>query len=297
MSNFKRVSTDTIPCWYELSWNEDQGIILRIHQDFVNQNGPIVEDAPIVRHFAERFKFKKFEGGFEKDFGFNDSLKFLGRAGEFVEFLVSIPRVMKPEGKCPMCGGFGKDKLAWQRVRCLYCDGEGVSMRYDYTEAYAISTSLSALFRYMEFPNFITRCSMPQLITVKTVTLTGDFCGCEVAGEYSREVTQWMQKHGQGDIPEMIAAMQSAWSIMDGGMKSFYEHSFRAYLSNDKGWLCTSCPGNACGLHPDHCAEHSMSRGEGFGFSSHNVDNPQQQIVLLASLAALHDLVRVDVGR
>jgi hypothetical protein len=247
-------------------------------------------DAPIVKDFVSKFNFAKFSGGFDADFGFEDPLKFLGKVGEFVEFLIPVPLCRKPIGPCADCEGTGKDEDSWEE-KCLHCDGEGVSMRYDYTEAYAVSASLTVLFRQLAFPEFETGCSLSQLMTVTTVTAREPHGG-SMGGQYSGRATAWMVKRGPGEIPEMAAAMRSAWEKMEGVVKSYYQHSFRAWLGDGAGWLCVGCPGDACGLHPEHTVSYDVARGCGYEFSCHNTDNPQQQLTLLASLAALHDLVR-----
>ncbi len=292
LRDFKMIRYDTIPCWYELSWREPQGIILRIHSDFVNKKGSISTNAPIVGHYAKEFKFTKFSGEFGKNFGFEDSLQFLGESDGFIEYLVPTPLVRKLGGKCKNCGGSGKDEENWNCV-CLHCGGEGKNIRFDYTEAYAVSATLTTLFEFMTFPQFETSCHLPQLITVKTVTIR-DSHGGSVGGEYSKEAVNWMKRHGPGEIPEMISVMRSVWTKMDGEMRDYYDHSFHAWLGDSDGWLCTDCPGDACGLHPDHNASYDMREGLGFGFGSHNTDTPQQQLTLLASLATLHDLMRKD---
>jgi hypothetical protein len=172
----------------------------------------------------------------------------------------------------------------------LHCDGEGKYIVYDYAEAFAVSATLSFLFEFMRFPEFETSCSLPQLMCINTVTIKGSHGG-STSGEYSQEAVRWMRRHGPGEIPEMVSVMRTVWEKMDGRMKDFYQHSFRANLSNDRGWLCTDCPGDGCGLNP---ASSYMDRDTGYEFSCHNTDTPMQQLTLLASLAALHDLMRKD---
>lgn len=293
LRNFKMIRMDTIPCWYELSWREEKDIILRVHSDFANATKQVPANAPIVTHFKNNFGFAEFSGEFGKNFGFEDSLLFLGEKERFQEYFVPTPLVRKDTGKkCRYCKGSGVSDL-FEDV-CSYCNGEGKEIRYYYAEAYAVSASLSLLFELMRFPEITTTCPFPQLMTVQTVTIRGPHGGT-VGGEYSREALDWMKIKGEGNIPEMISAMRTVWEKMDGRMMSFYEHSFRAYLDNNQGWLCTDLPGDACGIHPDHGAEYETRSGRGFEFSSHNVDTPQQQLTIIASLAALHDLMRRGV--
>ncbi len=290
MRDFKMVARNAIPCWYELSWR-GEGIVLRIHQDFVNEVKQFKADAPIVGHYAKEFGFSKFGHKFGENFGFEESLQFLGEANGFLEYTVPTPLVRKNTGKdCLSCDGSGKSGV-FEGEECLYCDGEGKKIVYDYTEAFAVSATLTTLFEFMNFPEVETSCSLLQLMSINTVTIKGSHGG-SIGGEYSREVVEWMRQRGPGEIPEMVSAMRVVWEKMDGRIMEFYEHSFRANLSNGVGWLCTDLPGDACGLHPSHNAGYGIERGTGYEFSSHNVDSPTQQLVILASLAALHDLVR-----
>lgn len=290
MRDFKIVTQDAIPCWYELSWRGKQGIVLRIHSDFAGRE-QIPDNAPIIGHYAKEFGFSKFGYKFGENFGFEESLRFLGEVNGFLEYAVPTPLVRKNTGEnCSSCNGSGKSEV-FEGEECLYCSGEGKDVVYDYAEAFAVSATLTVLFGFMMFPEVETSCSLPQLICVHTVTIKRSHGG-SIGGEYSREAVEWMRRCGPGEIPEMVSAMRVVWEKMDGRMMEFYEHSFRANLSNGVGWLCTDLPGDACGLHPSHNASYEIERGRGCEFSSHNVDNPMQQLVILASLAALHDLVR-----
>ena len=87
----------------------------------------------------------------------------------------------------------------------------------------------------------------------------------------------------------MIAAMWTVCERMEGKIPRFYQHSFEAYTQGNNGWLNVGCPGDATGLHPADC---QVDGTGGYQFSCHNVDQMVQQFMLLASLAALHDLAR-----
>lgn len=285
------ITRDTVPCWYELSWRGDEGIVLRIHVDYANAVKLIPADAPIVEDYTKDFGFSKFSGEFGRNFGFEDSLPFLGEKDGFQEYSIPTPLVRKATGKCPHCEGSGKDDLN-EGEKCLFCMGGGKNITYDYSEAYAISATLTTLFELMRFPEVETSCNLPQLMTIQTVTIR-DQNGGAVAGEYSKEAVKWLTTADRDNIIQnMVSAMKAVWGKMEGEIQSFYEYSFRVSLGDSQAWLCTDCPGDACGLHPHHNAGHDIQRGNGYKFASHNVDTPQQQLVILASLAALHDLMR-----
>jgi len=286
LENFKSILRERVPCWYELLWREQRGIILRIHTDFANSVEPIPINAPIVEYFRRDFGFAKFGRRFGEDFGFENSLEFLGKATEFMEYLIPTPLVRKlTDEVCHFCKGTGWDES--REDTCLYCNGERNEIKYDYTKVYAVSATLTVLFELMRFPGFETTSTFPQLICIQTETVKGPHGG-SLSGEYGQEVVAWLRRREPGEISEMVSAMRIVWEKMDGRMKDFDRLSFNANLSNN-GWLCIDCPGDRCGLNP---SSSYAKRGDGFKFSCHNTDTPMQQLVLLASLAALHDLVR-----
>lgn len=295
MEKIRLITWENVPCWYELSFREKgPAIILRIHQDFAKAFPSINNEAPIVLGLQERFNFKTFNGSFDKDFGFDGVFAREENQGEFLQFAVKIPRVRKLKGVCPRCGGSGEDKSL--NGRCLYCDGEGKEYFYDWEKLYAISASFTVVLGFLLHPKIETSCSLPQLMTVQTVTLK-DMHGGSLDGDYSISLCRWMDrlyKTGNSEIVEMTEAMKSAYGKMDGGLRSFYFSSFWARVAYEGGWLNVTCPGDACGLHP---ASTSVDRsGErGYEFSCHNVDDSMQQITLLAGLAVLHDKARKEI--
>lgn len=292
MSDIKCIRWNTVPCWYELSWRDKLGMVLRIHSDYASKNRKLSPDAPIVEDFIKRFGFSGFGAEFGKDFGFENSLRFLGEADGFLEYSIPTPLVRKiTDEKCFSCEGSGKN-IFYEEENCQFCDGGGRGITYDYANTYAVSATLTTLFTWMRFPEMETSCPLPQLMTVQTTTLQTSGHGSEMFGEYSREAVRWMRRRGAGHIPEMVLAMRSAWAEMDGRVKSVFVNDFRAYLSDDNGWLCTDCPGDACGIFPSH--QRTGDGDRGYEFSSHNTDNPMQQLTILASLAVLHDLIRKE---
>ena len=287
MDHIKTVIMDRIPCWYELSWRPEVGVILRIHQEFATGIEPIQQDAPILESFKSDFGFNEFGGEFGKDLGYENSLKFLGQVGQFLEYHVPACLCRKiSDQDCIFCDGTGKNEGC--EDQCLSCDGEGKNVVYDYKEAYAVSASLSTLFEYMRFPEIETSATNSQLMTIHTVTIQNPHGG-SIGGEYSEDVVNFLRERPVGLIPEMVKAMRDIWLKMEGKIPSFYDYDFRACTQGSDGWLNTSCPGDACGLHPSHG---SIGRHGGYEFSCHNADNMIQQMAMLASLAALQDLVR-----
>ena len=108
MHNIKTVILDRIPCWYEVTFRPTMGIVLRIHTDFAKGAKPIPDDAPILECFKQDFDFKSFGGEFGKDFGYENSLKFMDQSGQFLEYHVPACLCRKlSDTKCWKCEGTG----------------------------------------------------------------------------------------------------------------------------------------------------------------------------------------------
>ncbi len=297
---FKRITRDNIPCWYELSWQEKElAIILRVHQDFIENTAPVKQDAPIVIGLKEGFGFKKFTGSLNENFGFDDALEIQAPKDKFIEFLIRIPEIKKlTRRKCRSCDGTGKDEFR-AGEKCFNCSGKGREFDYDFMQAETISASLVVFFvlamlseKEKETSSFI-----PQLLTIQTIILR-DMHGGSLWGEYSLHLCKWLTSLWQGGhtpIPEMSRAMQTVYTKMFGPSDYIKDYDFRASVDYEWGWLNVNCPGDACGLNPNHNTDYDMKRGEGYKFSCHNVDNAGQQLTLIAGLAALHDRARREI--
>ncbi|MDP2946315.1 MAG: hypothetical protein Q8N61_02580 [bacterium] len=297
---FKRITRDSIPCWYELSWQKKEpAIILRVHRDFVESAVPIKQDAPIVIGLKEGFGFKKFTGSLNENFGFDDTLEIQAPKDKFTEFLIRIPEIKKlTKKKCRSCGGTGKGEFRADE-KCFSCNGKGKEIYYDFKQAETISASLTVFFTLTMYcgDEKETSSSIPQLLTVQTITQR-NMHGGSLWGEYSLHLRKWLAslwQDGCAPIPEMSRVMQTAYTKMFGPSDYIKDYNFRASVDYEWGWLNVDCPGDACGLHPEHGAEYDMKYGRGYKFSCHNVDNAGQQITLLAGLAALHDLARREI--
>lgn len=285
----KMLTRNNIPCWYKLSWdNEKCAIVLYVHKDFIRFTGEISSDSYEVKEFMEDFGFKKFYGGFDKDFGFDESFVFAGEDDDFVKFLINLPTVKKrTDDPCQYCNGSGEDFIG---QRCLFCGGEGKEYVYDKGAVYAMSATFSIFSTVSRFLEEETTSSVPQLLTVNTIT-TKDIHGGALCGEFSIFLCDWLRAHGPSIVSEMIGAMKNAYVKML-GPSYVHDHDFKAHIADNKGWLNVSCPGNACGLNPSWGSD--MYYGKGYEFSDHNVDTPMQQLVLIAGLSALSDKVYKD---
>lgn len=284
---------EDFPCWYELSWQEKKpAIILRIHEDFIKDFKPTSESSVLVRHFMEEFKFTDFAGNLNSDFGFNKALKFVKEKNDFSEFLIELPVVRKKASKtCSLCNGSGESSFLEEN--CLSCNGSGKQDTYNWQPTDEISASLSMLLSKLKLFERKTSASFPQLLTVQTVTQRSQNGGA-LGGTYGVSLCKWLRSLEVGiPLSEVVQAIKTAYSHMFAGLRGSDENNLKAYLNTEAGSLIINCPGNSCGLHPsDWCIE----EGQGYHFSSHNVDTSMQQLTLLSGLAALHDKARKEIN-
>jgi len=294
------ISRELTPCWYELSWKNEgdfkkyPALVLRIHQDFIKTLPSIPADAPIVNSYRENFELNHFEASLENNFGFDNALRNTGQHGEFTEFDIFIPVVYKLTGrKCPECRGRKKNR--YSGGECFYCEGTGKEHIFDWRAGEAIAATIAILFLLLSHHrDKKTSWLAPQLLTVQTM-VKRDIHGGSLWGQYSQPLVQWFSAFPPHTrIPEMEKAMQTAYEHIMGKKDYIREYDFRASVDYAGGWLNVSCPGDACGLNPNHGSEYEMKRGIGYEFSCHNVDNLAQQLTLLAGLAALHDRARAE---
>jgi hypothetical protein len=292
MSEIKIITRENIPCWYELSWQKSPAaIILRIHKKFIEffeSKIKLTVETPIVKKFMEEFRFPSFSGDFSKDFGFNSVFKKRKDEENFIVLAVNIPLIKIEKGKCDSCNGSGKDALFGGK--CTFCVGTGKEFSYDWLSAYAISATFTTLFVILDCCRIETDSACFQLIKINTETFR-DMHGGSLGGSYGIPLVNFLKRLGPNEgIAEMVEAMKIAHQRLFGELKKYSAYDFRVDLSNGRGWLNVSCPGNACGLNSDF--DSSFEENSGYDFSSHNVDSPMQQITLLSGLAALCDLAR-----
>lgn len=295
MEHIRMLTRDIIPCWYELSWAaEHKGVILRVHKDFIRDTPPLSDEAPIIKSYQKQFKFGTFNAGFDRDFGFDGAFLHLGEKDGFVEFFVKLPAfhyfIDKP---CERCEGTGKDKF--DDGECLKCGGNGLEHRYEWQELRKVSACFSVFLMLAHYPEVETTAQFPQLMTVRTITDSG-MHGGSLDGEYSLPLARWLASLPENyEIPEMTMVMRQAWEHMN-KLSNMDAYQIWNSIASEHGWLNVNVPGDACGLHPAHGGEYDMEDGWGYKFGCHNVDRPDQQLCLLAGLAALHDRARKEIN-
>lgn len=293
MGEIKLLTRENIPCWYELSFqNLNPAVIaLRVHNDFIKNAKPIPDNQWMVAGLKQEFGFTNFVGNFEGNFGFDGAFFRAGEIEEFAKFEVPIPLIRKERGICRECKGLGKDEFG----DCLWCMGEGKEYSLDWKPAHAISASFTVFSMWSRFPKKETSCPLPQLMTVQTIT-QAESHGGSLSGEFSIPLCDWLkqleEKANREVLEAVTEAMWSAYTEMFNRPKLYPKYQFRAWI-HDGGRLTLDCPGDACGIYIP--PESTWREGRGREFSCHNVDNPMQQITLLAGLAALHDKARREM--
>lgn len=284
---------EEVPCWYDLSWdNKRCSIILKIHKDFVTSLDWMGSKSPIVEEMKEEFEFESFSSDFSKNLGFDDVFKFEKETEHFYSYLIEMPSPsIAPCETCSLQMEFDfPDQFS--DILCPECWGRKQRIDTDWQTAYAISATFTIFFflPYNPAENPVSF-TYPQLINIQTCTLR-DMHGGSLSGGYLYPTGKWLASHKPGfEITSIKEAMISAYEKMHHEKQDDMNRicNFKATIDYENGWLNTSCPGDACGLHP----ERSPPNNEfGYRFSCHNVDTPFQQLTLLTGLAALCDEVR-----
>ncbi|MDO8498232.1 MAG: hypothetical protein Q7S44_00355 [bacterium] len=292
-SEIRDISLRDLPCWYELSWIESgPTLVLRIHEDFIENAYQMTPNSPIIRALAQDLDLGNFSGDFQGHIGFEEALKNQGKKDGFTEFALAVPQIKRiTDQECQWCGGSGQDDLRdWE---CLRCEGSGKGYEMDWHQAYTASASLTAFTVLLRLSEKDTSTLFPQLLTFQTITQK-DMHGGSLGAEVSFPLRQWLSRYaGSNTLPEVTRAMMATYDQMF-GLKDLDEYCFQMIIRED-GALMMDCPGNASGLHPDHQAINGIDRGYGYELACHNVDSPAQQLTLLAGLAALHDKARKEI--
>ena len=324
MSQCWHIKYNDVPCWYEIGFDSERtGIILRIQKDFLKYIPTLSQAAPIVAAFLKQFGFSRFDPDMEGEtFGFEGCFKRKKDDGSSIVWYVDIPVFEKRvyvtcshcqghknllEDVCSWCGGKGQ---VVELEVCSTCKNDPESVFYDdcheckgdrkiektfmdWQSLYSISATFTLFFQLMDFgldkENSISNKRF-QLITVNTVTIR-DMHGASLGGNYSKVLVRWLSSFPQDtEITEMSLAMKKVWTKLFNKCDRYEQSHIYAKVAYQNGWLNVNCPGDACGLHPG--SNTGFRPNEGYDFSCHNVDNPMQQLTLLAGLGALCDKVR-----
>ena len=291
MKDFKLLTREDLPCWYELSWQAaPPTILLRLHRAILKNLDIIKSDSPMVNGPAESLKLPAFQADFNADIGYGGVFKNSGSVDDFMVYKVEIPPVqVETDESCHECGGSGKQK-EWPEENCYSCHGSGKEDIFQWQTATQISATFTVLTEVLNLyldGEMMTDSLHSQLFTLNTITQI-DMHGGSLDGEFSPRMTNWLRSLGEVDLKGMIGPMKTAYDIMFGASKFLDLYHYRAWLRG--GGLCVDIPGDACGIHPSHWDD--LRGNSGYRFSCHNVDTSAQQLTLIAGLAALSDLAR-----
>lgn len=285
-----------LPCWYELSWQDKpSALILKIHKDFIENQQPLPPDSPLIKLLEKDFELDDYNSNFSEDVGFGNVFKNRGEDERgFVVFKAEIPQVKRVgERKCPNCKGSKYDTDLDRE--CLYCEGTGKKIYIDWKPAHTLSASLTILTTYLSTLEKETSSKLPQLLTLETIT-QHDMHGGEFWGTIGLRFHNYLKTQTEESISQIVVPpMKNAYQKMLGASSSSLSGYRFSVLQWKNGALCINCPGDACGINPQHDAEYSIEHGHGYKFDCHNGDTPMQQITLIAGLAALHDCARKEM--
>jgi hypothetical protein len=157
---------------------------------------------------------------------------------------------------------------------------------------YAASATLSVLFYLLKGEQE----SVPQHKAEQLVCIEGMLAdstmvmhGGSIALGLAEHVKIWLNKFGQDhSLREVVDAMKAAYAHMYPDKESLrhVQSDFRASVWYDHS-VRIVVPGNCCCL-----ADADRQRRYGSYLSSHNCDDPLQQLTFLAGIATLNQLVR-----
>jgi len=284
-----KIERKRVPCVYDVSYRKGSPpcIVLRLHKEFVEESKNIVPIKAFLKKIQDDHNIGEFLPLSSECFGFEGVIKKKGEDSEgFFIYEIEIP-ISKKElpDLCERCEGTGWDKDL--NKKCLSCYGKKHKVDYDCRLLAAISASLHVLSLIAETFNKQTSAKNYQLFTFQTS------CGKEMGqfsinGYYGIDFCAWLNSFGapQHQFNDVLAELENVYSYLYGGEKGL---DFQAYIGN-KARLIISVPGNACGIFPED--NYNWRVGEGRKFSSHNMDSPVQQILILVALAILSDMVR-----
>jgi|SRR3989344_5624922 len=296
-----------MPWVYRLSWCGDDpdnpAIVLAVRKDLLNDYPVFSPDNIFIWGLKAELGLDTLYDCFNGDlksgnFGFNNSFERIGNAEteNGIKFLIRIPEIKKYTGAiCEICGGTGEEK-EYGRF-CFPCHGEGEKWLYDWHSAFAVSASFTAFFSVMEycFCNFsknIKQMEMeePQYLTIESQTSKGAH-GCSFHGIISKFLRNRLAI--ATNLADGIFSRKIYESQVIKAMKITYQKMMKEKeslgwydVSFSGGLIHLSCPGDACGIDPNLFYD---DKEIGYRFSHHNIDNPAEQITLIAGLAKLCD--------
>lgn len=207
---------------------------------------------------------------------------------KIVEYSITIPRIEVIAGDCENCGGSGKDTY----FNCMRCDGTGKEIVMEWGAVNRIAATLSILGLMLDKPDkellVGVHTKKKQLLSVTTFFGEGQ---ANITAVLSRSFGDYLRKLSEQDLPEVKAAIKSAYLHMFPRYKRFGDFHFRANVRRN-GQLIIDVPGDACGLYVDGFSRSLQETSGPMELDCHNVDGFHQQLALLSGLAALAGMAR-----
>jgi len=258
-----------VPRWYEFGWEGgrepafviqvDEAVLADCFKDRLRQD--------VVSHILQSRNLETFEQDPENGFGFNAArLVTQGVKNGMVEFRLPLPR----------CAG-------------ETCRIDRHERSINWTAMTAVASTLEKFFSRLRFPDTESQSQRPQLAVVELAIVPDRLMHAfPIYGEVSPHFAVWLGKDGERELPEVRDAIRDALNRLT--WPASYNEFF-AKVGED-GRFMMLVTGNCACVH----GHHDFHPGEGYEFSSHNVDTCLQQLSLLAGLAALHGLAKREIG-
>lgn len=286
------IKESDVPCWYEISWEkETKSIELKIHPDYIQNSKYKLGNDRLIEVLKERFNLGDFGIDFFGNIGFegvfNNAEK--DKNGLLV-YHAKIPKIQYfTNQKCDLC--HGEDSSC-----CHMCNGVGKKRSIDDTKLYPLCTSLSMLTTYLGiYPQKNTSANFPQLLTFHNHISEGSF---SLSGNISLKLHNFVKIQSQEFLDNTVThAMKDVMKIMYGtGSIEETSNEVGIFKNRFDGGINFGCFGtNGAGIALEHDAHEDIKKGHGYTFYSHNIVGIQQQVVLIAGLAALHDSARKEI--
>ncbi|TSC92631.1 MAG: hypothetical protein CEN89_561 [Candidatus Berkelbacteria bacterium Licking1014_7] len=286
------IEAHRLPCWYGLGFCEDPvGLTLRTHKDVIYHTklGEIVLHADML---SKSFGIGMFNLDYPARFGWGNSFVFRGEESDFLRYDIPFPAIEIETGVCNKCDGNGKDEWGNQCTRCF---GRGKTTKHEWDAVNRTCASLCVFLQLAEScPISLTvnlayqgrklldsgRPFTPQLITLRTGMISGQSFPME--GHFSADFVGWLRvKASPEDGEAARQAMLQAWRKMF--ISPPYENDFKITIERN-GWFVMQIS-NECLIYP--VQQSDIASNWGYGWTTHYMDSPAYQLILLAGLAEL----------
>lgn len=294
MSDIIIFTRQNVRCWYEISYDDEKkAIILRIHEDFISTYR---RPERMLDLFKKIYGVDDFFDDFNGNIGYEGIIKFLRKEERFSVFSCALPVMKKLTDEiCPKCNG--SKMLPDTEIECLECSRTGKKFQYFPKEVSTTIVSLTMLFKLLGYFSLFEKylpCDASQLAQLLEIKMEarGEDVSAAIGAELSPSMVNWLWNLDNGPLTFVYETMIAANKYMNGGFDrdSLSESDFkRTKVIN--GRLSIHCPGNATYINTDS----RPTKDKGYVMGCHNVDHIYQQLLLLVSLAVLHDRARAEI--